>query len=190
MLSREVSSLPLGSKVVTTSQPVISSSWMLHYRIIMISPAPPLRGRRTDGGTLECIDLFSCSHKGDEEQPGWPICEPAAIQREWRWKIVTRELQVSVVVMVLPLVNVFLGPPCERDRIKYQHSFGIPRIKWASPVACRLEKERNKGFSSIFSMCEQTCARACFKGFWIFGGFLFDWGIDCVVKWGEAFSWL
>lgn len=91
---------------------------------------------------LECIDLFSCSLDGGEYIPGWSIFGPAALHREWRWKIVAREVAGLCYDDVSTTGECFLGLLCERDCEKHQHSVAIPGVKWGPLAACRLKKER------------------------------------------------
>lgn len=73
-------------------------------------------------------------------------------------KLLLGSLQVSTVVMFLPLGNAFLGPLCERDCVKHQHSVALPGVKWGPLAACRLKKEIK--WSAVFS-CAWTNLCSC-----------------------------
>lgn len=153
-LSKEVSSLPLGSKVVITSQPVIPGSWMLPYRAIIISPSPPLRRRRTDGANLEHIDLLSCSHKMVRRCLAGLSVGQLLSPENGNEKLWLGRLQVSAVVMVLPLRNVFFGTTVWEGLYKIPTLHCHSRDKMSTSYCLQAEKGKKERVQQYFLTCE------------------------------------
>lgn len=120
---------------------------MLYYRAIIISPSLPLRGRRTDGGTLEVAELFSCSHKGVRRclpgpSVGWlPSTENGGA---WRWKIVTREV-----------VGLCCSEECVLGTTVWEGLSQIPthlcHTRHKMSNSCCLQPETERNSSAVFS---------------------------------------
>lgn len=132
---------------------------------------------------LECTDLLSCSLEGGGCIPGWAMFGLTVLHREWRWKIVTREVAGLCCGDVSTTGECFLGLLCERDCVKCQHCCPT-RTKMGT--SCCLQAEKGKKMvSSIFSCVNKPVLVPDSK---LFGSYYFLKKLFR-GRWGEGLFW-